>query len=80
MATDKQIRGYLKCAADRSTFGLPTFNDAYNVATYGIDRATWYSISRAISDKIGFAGDKPRTVAAVRACLARAASAIRWQP
>lgn len=70
--TDKQIRAYLKCRADLSSFGLPSFNDTYNMATYGADRATIDAINRIVVDAVGIAGDRPRTVGAVRAILRRA--------
>ena len=70
--TDKHIRAYLRCRDDLSSFGLPSFNDHYNMATYGADRATIDAINRIVSDAVGIAGDRPRTVAAVRAILRRA--------
>lgn len=70
--SDKQIRAYLKSRADQSTFGLPTFNDDYNLRTYGADRETICAIHRIVHDAVGSHGDRPRTVGAVRSILRRA--------
>lgn len=69
--TQKDLSGYLKITADTAAlgFGMPTYNDVYNLARYGITAATYYQIQRALIDRVGSHGPRPRTVAQLRMFL-----------
>jgi hypothetical protein len=62
--TAKQIAGYLK--AVRELLGI-SFNDGYNVPTYGITKAEYDAINRAMHDAYGLF--PKRTPAGVREAL-----------
>jgi hypothetical protein len=64
--TSKQIAGYLK--AVREPLGI-SFNDGYNVPTYGITKAEYDAIDRAMHEAYGMAPE--RTPAGVRRALER---------
>ena len=65
--TAKQIAGYLKARRDQrgSTFGGITFNDGYNVPTFGITKAAYDAISRAMSAEYGAFGEPTNLTPAV---------------
>lgn len=65
--TSKQIAGYLKARRDKrgSTFGGITFNDGYNVPTFGITKATYDAINRAMHDEYGTHGEPSNLTPAV---------------
>ena len=87
--SNKQIAGYLK--ADRELLGI-SFNDSYNKATYGITKAEYDAIKRAMHDQYGMFPE--RTPAGVRKALQSASAGRhatvrkprvmkisgRWQP
>jgi hypothetical protein len=62
--TAKQIAGYLKAA--KEPFGI-SFNDAYNVPTYGITKAEYDAINRAMYEAYGLFPE--RTPAGVKEAL-----------
>jgi hypothetical protein len=65
--TAKQIAGYLKARRDQrgSTFGGITFNDGYNVPTFGITQAQYSAINRAMHDEYGTHGEPTNLTPAV---------------
>ena len=71
MTTPKQIAGYLKARRDqtRSTLGGISFNDGYNVPTYGITQADYYAIDRSMNDAYGMMTSSNLTSAGVKKAL-----------
>lgn len=69
--TAKQIAGYLKARRDqsKSTFGGISFNDGYNVPTYGITQADYYAIDRSMNDEYGMMASSNLTTAGVKKAL-----------
>ena len=69
--TAKQIAGYLKARRDKSksTFGGISFNDGYNVPTYGITQADYYAIDRSMNDEYGMMASSNLTTAGVKTAL-----------
>ena len=74
--TPKQIAGYLKVRRARSKdamrgdpLGGITFNDGYNVPTFGITKAAYDAISRAMHDEYGMAEPSNLTSAHVKKAL-----------
>lgn len=69
--TAKQIAGYLKARRDqqRSTFGGITFNDGYNVPTFGITQAQYYAIDRSMNDTYGMNASSNLTSVGVKKAL-----------
>lgn len=74
--TPKQIAGYLKVRRARSRDALRgdplggiTFNDGYNVPTFGITKAAYDAISRAMHDEYGMAEPSHLTAAHVKEAL-----------
>jgi hypothetical protein len=65
--TAKQIAGYLKARRDQrgSTFGGITFNDGYNVPTFGITQAVYNEIHRAMHGEYGTHGEPTNLTPAV---------------
>jgi hypothetical protein len=74
--TAKQIAGYLKARRAQSrdamrgdSFGGITFNDGYNVPTFGITKADYHAIDRAMHDEYGMAQPSNLTSADVKKAL-----------
>ena len=65
--TAKEIAGYLKArsAKRRDVLGGITFNDGYNVPTFGITKATYDAINRAMTDEYGAFGEPTNLTPAV---------------
>lgn len=70
ICTNKHLRAYLAIRS-REFMGLPSFNDGYNQQVYGIDAATWHAINGQVGKAIGIAGERPKTIAALRSFLSR---------
>ena len=74
--TPKQIAGYLKARRAQSrdslrgdSFGGIGFNDGYNVPTFGITKAAYDAINRAMHDEYGMAEPSNLTSADVKKAL-----------
>lgn len=69
--TAKQIAGYLKARRDQrgSAFGGITFNDGYNVPTFGITQAQYYAIERSMNAEYGMEAGANLTSAGVKKAL-----------
>lgn len=69
--TAKQIAGYLKARRDQrgSTFGGITFNDGYNVPTFGITKAVHDAINRSMNDEYGMESSSHLTSAGVKKAI-----------
>lgn len=69
--TTRHFQAYLRLRHAPVMSGI-TVNDAYNVPTFGIDKATYDRIHAAVSDKFGLmASGEPLTVTDLRKLITR---------